>query len=411
MRPAASGESNAPSRHRRSFRTVSVLLALVICPVLVESLLRWHARRVEAAEVLEGGLVDYDPDLGWKLVPYANGAHRCSDYSVHYSINGLGFRADTRFPDPTDKRDLVVFIGDSFTFGFGVNDTETFPHLLAQSGPTGTVFANCSVPGYSTDQELLLLEKKVLGLHPHEVLLVVYLGNDLFDNQLDVALQVRAPKPYFDLGPPGLVLQNTPVPLEHPARTKPLATLASAVWGPDPAKWGLRARLEVRFALFRLFSETCLPNRDYREQFAARFAPAVRLFDAILDRIADDCSRNRVKLRLVLLAGKSFVEKPTSPSAQYQDFFRTQVIAACAKKGLGVVDVARQMQDRYRREAIAWFFPHDGHLTPGGHRVVAELLAPQFTARRALAARRRRNTRPEIVALPDKPRNNSFVSE
>lgn len=360
----------------RVFRLLTVLLAGVAGLFITESGLRWQQARLERSDVLEPGLVRYDAGLGWTLNPGWSGRHTHHDYAARYTINSRGLRHDT----PADAGDggdsLTMVVGDSFTFGLGVNDDATFVHHLQAARPPGISFLNGAVPGYSTDQQALLIERRIPVFKPDRIVLVVYLGNDLFDNLLAFPLQVSSPKPYFAVTTQGLALRNSPVPQDRKPRG--YGNLLTAVWGPDPAGWPWRTRWEQKSELFRVLSQSALPTENHRADMAARFSPALRLFDLLLQRVAEECARNKVRLTVVTLAGRSFVDRPGSISAQYQDVFREQVLASSRTRQLPVVDLAGLMQERYRRERGKWFYPNEGHLNAAGHRVVAEILQTEL---------------------------------
>ncbi len=78
---------------------------------------------------------------------------------------------------------------------------KTFVHILRSKAPPANAYLNFGIPGYSTDQEYLLIKQQVLYFNPDVILLVVYLANDLFDNELPFPLQANSAKPYFELSP------------------------------------------------------------------------------------------------------------------------------------------------------------------------------------------------------------------
>jgi lysophospholipase L1-like esterase len=322
--------------------------------------------------------VQYDPDLGWKLTPGWSGRHDNAEFSASYSINALGLRNDAPVQVRIPGNRLTLVVGDSFTFGLGVNDDATFVHQLNASHPPGTSFSNASMPGFSTDQQALLIEQRLLSLTPDRILLVVYLGNDLFDNLRPFPLQVSSAKPYFAVTGQGMELRNHPVPKQRKPAADGPEGLVAAVWGKDVSQWPWRTRFEQQSELFRIFSQKLLPVSDYRGMLRTRFAPEMALFERILERIAADCQRRGVKLVIVTLAGRSFVNEPGSVSAQYQEVFREQVLSHAKARLLGVIDVAGLMQERYLKENREWFYPNDGHLNPAGHQVVAELLQAEL---------------------------------
>jgi hypothetical protein len=191
-------------------------------------------------------------------------------------------------------------------------------------------------------------------------------------------------KPYYTVAEERLILHNSPVPLERIVRSSPRESLAEAVLG--SGQRSIKVRLEQKSELFRLLSQNFLPESSHRNEFPARFAPAIRLFGALLEQIKRDCRSRQIALSLAMLAGSSYFEKPDSVSAQYQDYFREQVLACGQERQLRVIDLPRLMREhpRYRQEK--WFYPHDGHLTPLGHKVVAEILAPQLSLSRAITS-------------------------
>lgn len=368
-------ESTAPVQLSRgklwTFRAVTAGLVFSAGIFVLEASLRWRQTGISRSDSLDPGLVRYDPELGWNLAPGWSGRHRHHDYQASYRINAQGMRHDPAgLAAPTSAVTLVV--GDSFTFGLGVGDEATFVHHLQVERPEGTIFLNGAVPGYSTDQELLLLEQRLPVVRPARVLLMVYVGNDLFDNRQPFPLQVSSPKPYFVVSEGSLSRRNQPVPLERKPRDA--ADLMTAVWGPDPAQWPWRVRAEQRSELFRMVSQSWLPTSDQRADLEKRFAPELRLFDLLLQRFAAVCSRQGVKLVVAPLAGRSYVNGSGLVAWQYQEVFRNHVVASSAALGLPVIDVASRMRTRYQVEKTEWFFPNEGHLNEAGHRVVADIL-------------------------------------
>jgi lysophospholipase L1-like esterase len=321
-------------------------------------------------------MIVYDNHLGWKLAPNWNGRHKHYDYDVSYSTNSHGFRNDF-----TTKRGQAglryAFVGDSFTFSFGVNDNETFIQLLNLQEPHDNVYFNFGIPGYSTDQECLLIQRKVLHFSPDVVLLVVYLGNDLFDNELPFPLQANRAKPYYELMSDELILRNTPVPMEPKPAEQYKKDLTRVVMGDDFKANGLIARIVNRIELLRLLKRNLLKDPDYSNKFKGRFEHAVNLFTAIVEQIRKACIQNEVKLSLILMPGRSYVEQPYSVSAQFQNYLRKRIVENSEDMKVDVIDLATHLRERYqRRRPGKWYYPNEGHLTAEGHRIVYDILSP-----------------------------------
>lgn len=94
--------------------------------------------------------------------------------------NAQGFR-DRPWSDRSEAYRILV-LGDSFVFGVGVEEDETFLRGLEEGFSLGTLqTVNLGVPGHAPSQSLLLLHRWCERLSPSAVLVTVFLGNDLAD--------------------------------------------------------------------------------------------------------------------------------------------------------------------------------------------------------------------------------------
>ncbi|MCC6490362.1 MAG: SGNH/GDSL hydrolase family protein [Candidatus Hydrogenedentes bacterium] len=326
---------------------------------------------------LDPGMSRYDATLGWTLTPNWTGEHRNCDFSVTYQINGHGFRDDSPPPD-SGSGDLIAVVGDSFTFGFGVKESDTFVRRLNELAPSLGSFVNFGVPGYSTDQEVLLLERSILKLQPRAVLLVVYLGNDVFDNELVYPMQVSMGKPRFVPEDGALTLVNTPVPPVQKPASDPREDLRAAVLGEPSALSELCSLVARHSVLLTRFQDRVADWRDHTEDFSHRYANALDLFEALVARANDDCERAGCRLVIVLVGGRSMIEQPGSLSAQYQEFLRAAILRSAASQDIDVIDVASYLKAAAHGVGQSFYFPNDGHFSPLGHAMVGDILAREL---------------------------------
>jgi hypothetical protein len=122
---------------------------------------------------------DYDRRLGWFPAPNSKKEALCvSARTIAVSHNCDGFRD----PEPVfDQRPSIVFLGDSFTWGYNVESTERFTEVLRQRHRDWRV-CNWGVVGYGNDQEYVLLRKDFERYQPQVVFLVFCTENDHVDN-------------------------------------------------------------------------------------------------------------------------------------------------------------------------------------------------------------------------------------
>jgi len=101
---------------------------------------------------------------------------------VEMHVNAQGFRGPAVAPVAAADVVRIACLGDSHTFGWGVDDDDTWPAHLARElarRHTDASFEvmNCGVNAYDTLQEVLWLERRVLGYRPDLVLLQYYVND------------------------------------------------------------------------------------------------------------------------------------------------------------------------------------------------------------------------------------------
>ena len=100
------------------------------------------------------------------------------DLRYRFSTNSSGFRGPEARPA---GRPVVLVLGDSFAFGMGVDDGETFPDHLRTALETelpNVVVHNAAVPGYTIVDQLEQWRQKLHATAP-DVVLVCHTASDL----------------------------------------------------------------------------------------------------------------------------------------------------------------------------------------------------------------------------------------
>ena len=155
---------------------VSTIVTLLFCEALV--------RIIAPTETLTRFNEDYQGLKGVR--PSIHGFHQIPDtFRKTYSTGAQRFRGQQLFalqPPPGIPR--IAVLGDSFTFGWGANDDETYPadleRILAKDvGPVEVI--NAGALGDGTGDEALWYDAWVSGFHPTLVVLTV-VPNDTDDD-------------------------------------------------------------------------------------------------------------------------------------------------------------------------------------------------------------------------------------
>lgn len=114
-----------------------------------------------------------DDVIGWVLKPNASSClslknHLTKEifFDTKIYTNELGFRDTAPFREV--PKNAITLIGDSWTFGYGVNFESSFPHLLSTELKVPTV--NMGVPAYGSGSTFQLFSRHNEKLNPSVVI-------------------------------------------------------------------------------------------------------------------------------------------------------------------------------------------------------------------------------------------------
>ncbi len=126
---------------------------------------------------------EHDPTYGKRLKANFRCERITPEFTMRFSTNSLGFRG----PEPDAfPRNTILFLGDSYTEGYGVNDGEEFPALVGEGlrklyGDSAPPVVNKGVGDSGNGRCLKLLRRGASHFEPRLVVLQLT-GNDFFDN-------------------------------------------------------------------------------------------------------------------------------------------------------------------------------------------------------------------------------------
>lgn len=118
------------------------------------NLLRAHIPRFTKVDYL-GPSVRKENGQFLSFTPFSRFTISHYEYRHSADIDELGAESSRKRPP---GRSSVPFVGDSFVFGIGVPDQETFVNHLARGAPWR--FVNLGVPGTSLNLQLDIVEKR-----------------------------------------------------------------------------------------------------------------------------------------------------------------------------------------------------------------------------------------------------------
>ena len=193
-------------RHRKKSLFILAVAGTALVLVLGELLARVARPEWTPARAHRITFWTYDSLLGWAHRPGQEGEFVHRDFSVSIRINSDGLRDDEYTRDESKK--TLMILGDSFAWGFGVEEHERFSEILEEGHRNWNVI-NAAVSGYGTAQQVLYFQERGSVYRPDLVLLLFH-ENDFQNNML--GSEHWHNRPYFELIDGDLELRNSPVP-------------------------------------------------------------------------------------------------------------------------------------------------------------------------------------------------------
>lgn len=271
------------------------------------------------------------------------------EYNVAITTNSAGMRGQREYPaqkPPGVRR--IVLLGDSYVFGFGVNDHEVVSAVLEDklNGDQGRgnkrfEVLNFSVSGFGQAEELVTYRNRVRAFLPDDVVLF-YSENDTGNNAISRL---------FELDENGVLRRTVNQYL-------PGVKARKVLYGIPPTRWLFthsQAWNLVRNRLSFIVQKSLLKKQGLK-RFDTAQPEAVELTRALLRQFAEDVIKGDAHLTVFII-----------PHTTMQSNFpltRDEV----AEAGATLIDGRDFLK-------TGNYYKRDSHWTATGHRKAAEALA------------------------------------
>ena len=288
---------------------------------------------------------EYDPWIGWN--------NRANIDTEAIKTNAQHMRNQKEFskkPEPGRRRLLIV--GDSFSFGYGVANAETFAYQLAGRMPDWDVM-NMAVSATGTDQHVISYERYGKSFRPDIVVLGFYL---LDYNRNTIRFRFYA-KPMFRPDGDTLKLTNSPVPV--PERLYDDYRSGRKTIGGWDYSYALAAFMQ--------------PIISHRVRDRSEGALGRRILAGLMRRFEEQVSAEGATPVWLILPDRDIVEQGASKYEAIEAFSEK----TAKELGMPVLNMDQPFRQFVRQhpDQPIWR-PKEigGHLSATGHRLVAEQL-------------------------------------
>ena len=345
----------------------------ILCAGVLEAGLRlsWHGYYASGAS----GYARAHVTRGWENVPGIQVRWGKPEFSVIATHNSKGPRSPEVTAAKAPDTFRILVLGDSFAYGIGVEDDETFSARLGQM-TSGIESVNAGVNGYGTANELVQLQELGSSLKP-DLVVVAFFWNDVVDS-------FRSSTPRFQVAN-GILRYTPPAVGSEPASFKPkrkqhglrrksyLYRFVS-----DRIKLA-RYRVQTWFGIDRYgFAENSLPPDELE--------PAWELEFALLREIQRSSRALGAEAVIAVIPDQVQVQ-PEWEVVGIQDYiFRVpdRLAQFSQASGVPVIDLLPGLREAYRSVGEPLYYRWDRHLTREGHTVVARLILEELRRRKLL---------------------------
>ena len=303
----------------------------------------------------------YDSLLGWAHQPGQEGIFETPQFRTVVRINENGLRDREHSYERQNPIERILVLGDSFAWGYGVEESARFSQLLEKALDVEVI--NAGVSGYSTDQELLWYKNEGIK-YEIDLVIVVLAGNDVGDNDRLLVNTIYY-KPKFVIEEDQLVPIGYPVP-----KTSPQGRFIYSLSQHSALTYFLVQRYFDLLSSYRQFKA----DSDYastqvsvvnvkREPF--------KLTIALLNEMRNIAETRNANFMIV--ATDRWWNAPSGET--YEDFVTTM-----QSEGFLVLDV--ESMPGFDHEGM--LIPDDGHWSQSGHEFVTEKIKTLIEAHQLL---------------------------
>jgi len=295
------------------------------------------------------GAMVHDPVLGWRL------RENVFTQGSGFTTGAYGLRMNSNAIHPPEA-DGILAIGDSFTAGSGVTDSESWPAQLEQM--IHQPVHNAAAGAWGVDQMVLRAEQLAPELRP-KVLILGILGQDSLRNAFEI--YGGGYKPYFVIEHGEAILRGVPVP-KVSTRSMDIGILREIFGHSYLLHW----------TLMRV-SPTKWVHDQYRYRQIHSDQTGVEISCHLMDRLLRLQEEYSLRIIVAMQYGAS------ESSAQEPPWYGPPVLACAEKRGFETVDTyppLKSLADHDHARFVGLWLNEGGqlgHMSAAGNGLVSEL--------------------------------------
>lgn len=314
------------------------------------------------------------------LKPGFSGYLKEEEFRTNVEINALGYR-QAEFEQQKDGQQRILVVGDSFTFGYGVEESDGYVRVMERElngGKPGSVEAiNAGVPAWWTDSYYLYLKTRGIALQPDIVVLGLFMGNDIDARDARFAIW-----PAVDAQGLPLATTSERVRIDngHRVRVKRRARWTVPVLRNSHLFQLLYSSVKN---VGRVLSPKVQAQTLYQEKYSAETEEIIVKVEALISAMKTLSNQAGARFLVAMIPERNQVYPPAGGDEAALDYAKPQRLFAefFSRENIEHIDLLPAMH----RAAIAsdepLYYSKDSHFTATGYAIAGKEIAEFLRAR------------------------------
>lgn len=339
---------------------ISLLVGLIMCELALAIFLPQPKEIIKSPYFFS----EHDQEIGWVLKKNSKGLHQPnrSEPAVLVEINSKGFRGKEFTGGKAPEKKRIVILGDSITFGYGLDEKATYPAMLQGLLGDSYEVINSGVVGYGIDQQYLYFKREVIQYLP-DIVIVGFSAGDIYDSICSRRFNVA--KPFFRLVDGRLVY------VKPPAIKK--ATIREVFFRDKPVQAFFFNNSNLyRFIFYRVADLDKIMNINTEEM---NLVEGMELVKVIINSLKKDCEQIKCKLLFLAIPQENWFDSSSGGEAFKHG--HNAATAVLEETGVPYIDL---WEPFIKESGKGLFLKGDPvHTNQRGNRIIADALYHRLT--------------------------------
>lgn len=316
----------------------------------------------------------YNKDIGTWGIPYVKTLQTAANnHNWFVKMNSIGIRYNNKLKRKSIMNNVIFALGDSFLFGFGVNENERFSNIIEEFD-SNLKIVNFGLNSSGIDQQSLIHDKYKNKIDHDIILWTPYINNvkrsglDHHTFQDSHGNTNISFKPYYTILNDELILKNIPVPKKTNKKS-----IASKQFNPESKQFTQIKKIlnflildrSIKYKLIKYLPINIYP--EYSKKDSYLWLLTKKIFQTTI-------KKNNTK-KIIICPLPNWTAIFNNNLRNYIKKYKTLE----GTKNVSIINVLPAFDNLNHKNKVKCFIsPKDNHYSSYGHKVVANYLIQEL---------------------------------